>query len=679
MSRPDIIAGIDFESFSEINLKKTGSARYAEDPTTESICQGWYVGDMAPRVWAPSATVFALREAELLAPNVHSHKPRELFDHIRAGGLVYAWNVEFEIGIWEWIMVKRHGWEPIPRDQWRDTQALAASFAFPSNLEGCGEAMGLDILKDKNGTRLIHKLSKPRRPSKHNDATRWTPLAVPQDYADFLAYCAQDCEAERAILKALPVQDFDATEGAIWQGTKAMNLRGWTVDIDSASRMLDILATHKERSTDEIQELTGGEVTTGNQLDRMLNWLADRDVFLDNMQADTIEEALRGELPADARRLLELRQVLSKASVGKYEAMRVRVCSDGTVKNNIKHHGTSTGRDAGAGLQIQNFVRGAISKTDHGVEVAFRALRTNNPLDTIELVYGSPTTFASLLTRSHLTAAPGHELFCADFSQIENRLAAWHADCEYGLDIFRQGLDEYKKFAAQFYGVEYGDVTDAQRQHAKGAILLFIFGGGEGALVAQAERYGNSLDLKEAKRLKRVYRKELYPEIADLWEGLEKAAQRCVKTGETTRYNRVEFTLEDGFLMMLLPSGRKLAYYDPKVELKLTPWGKKKPTITHMGVDGPAKKWQRIKLIPGRIFENLVQATARDAMMHGARNTAAAGFQLVGRIHDELASQLLRALSGSLEEYCRLMADAPGWLDGVPVVAEGWRGFRFRK
>lgn len=269
-------------------------------------------------------------------------------------------------------------------------------------------------------------------------------------------------------------------------------------------------------------------------------------------------------------------------------------------------------------------------------------------------------------------------MYCADFASIENRLAVWHARCEYGLDIFRKGLDEYKQFAAVFYGVDYEDVTDAQRQHSKHAVLLFLFGGGEQALCNQALRFGTFIELVDAKKLKRVYREELYPEVVAMWYALDKAAKRCVRTGETTSYERVEFKLRDNFLMMSLPSGRWLSYYDPMVESKMAPWGKKKPTITHMRVHPKTHKWVRDKLIPGRIFENEIQGSARCAMMAGARRTTADGYALVGRIHDELASQ--REIGeGNLARYCEMMSTPDPWLEGVPIVAEGWQGQRFRK
>ena len=36
-------------------------------------------------------------------------------------------------------------------------------------------------------------------------------------------------------------------------------------------------------------------------------------------------------------------------------------------------------------------------------------------------------------------------------------------------------------------------------------------------------------------------------------------------------------------------------------------------------------------------------------------------------------------LLGHLKEFEALMAQVPAWAEGLPVVAEGWRGRRYRK
>ncbi len=651
---------LDFETFSELDLKVVGTCKLAEHPSTEVLCAAYAIGDEEPDLWTPD-----------------DPPPRRLFRQIARGSLVHAWNAEMEIPVWRDVCAARMGWPEVPDRQWRDTEAVALSLALPAALENCGAILGLEIQKDRRGHHVMRKLCKPRKPSKNNPATRWTPESVPQDYADLYSYCRQDVRAERAIYHALPLQELPPRELATWRLTVEMNLRGWTVDYRSVGLMLSLLRKHRARALKEIETLTDGEIQTDGQQAKILAWLSERGVDLPNYQKLTIEEALEGRLPRRARRLLELRRELGKSSVKKYAAMRARLCADGTVKNNLLYHGAGTGRDAGRGMQIQNFPRASISKTDAGVEVALRALRTENPLGAVEILYGMVPHFASMLLRPMLVAEEGAELFAADFGQVENRIAVWYADCAYGIKIFEDGLDEYVMFARDFYEVPYEEVTAPQRQHSKHAVLGCCFGLGWKGLMAQAKRFSAPTTRDVAEKMVDHYR-EVYAEVVAMWYGLERAAKRAVKEpGAPQKYHGVHFQVRDDFLFMKLASGRELAYYDPKVEFKPTPWGRRKWTVTHTGrIVGT--KWGRVKISPGRFFENLVQATARDAMMHGAKATTRAGYDLVGRVHDELISEADEG-AGSVEEYCRLMIDVPRWLDGIPIKATGWTGRRYKK
>jgi DNA polymerase len=663
------IAFLDFETYSELELKGpkgVGSCRYAEHPSTEILCAAYAIGDEPVQLWVPG-----------------NRPPQRLFDHVAACGQVHAWNVEMEIPVWHEIAVPELGWPIIPFVQWRDTQAVAAMYALPLKLGECGAALGLEIQKDKRGEHLIHKLCKPRRPSKNNPATRWTPRNAPVDFYDFYQYCIQDVEAERAIHHALPTQRLPHYELEIWRSTVGMNLRGWPVDATTIERVLKLLDEHGVRALGELRDLTAGEVTTGKQVEKIKDWLRARDVDLPDLTKETVVLALADPLLSkECRRMLELRQILSKASTSKYQKILTMLCDDGTVKNLLQYHGALTGRDAGRGIQIQNFPRAAVSKTAEGVEEVVETVNRRG-LDDLEHQYGSFTATASKLLRSVLTSRPGHDLVAADFSSIENRMTVWYADCKYGIDLFEKGLDEYRLFAQKFHHfrtgeeIGYDEVTTEARQRAKPSVLGCCFGLGKIGLVNQAANYGEVFSEEFAESVVNYYR-GLYREVPETWYDLDAAARYTVETGEPMSVRRLAFEVEDDFLYMILASGRRIAYYKPKVEMQKTPWGALKPTVTHMGRDSKTSQWVRMKIIPGRYLENAVQATARDIMMHGARNVEAAGYIPVGRVHDEVISEVPEG-QGHLDDYIARMVDVPRWVKGIPITAEGWRGKRFRK
>ena len=585
--------------------------------------------------------------------------------------------MEFEIPVWDEVCVARMGWPRIPFQSWRDTAALALVHALPAKLEATLTALDLPN-KDIKGDRLVTKLCKPRKPSKNNSATRWTPESAPEDFKGLYHYCKQDVVTERSVIDCLPYNLSD-DELEIWRETVRMNLRGWSIDHATVLKMIKLLGRHKVEAEKELKQITGGYVTTGGQVAKILDWFDEtvHDVGLANCQADTIAEALREDLPGPARRVLQIRQQLSKSSVAKYRKMDMMVCADGTVKNNILYHGASTGRDAGRGMQIQNFVRKAISKNQEAIEDAVRSLELKNPVQAINMVYDEVPTFASLMTRPMLVAGDGKILYAADLSQIENRVVLWMADCEFGIRIYEQGLDEYITFAADYYHVEYDDVEEEQRFHSKHAVLGCVFGMGDKAFMAQAERFGHPTTQEIAKRTVKFYRSR-YPEVPQLWYGLDSAAKMAIKSGRSTQFKKIKFHMDQefDFLFMELPSGRQLAYYQPEINMLRAPWGEIKPTVTHMGL-GLNNVWERRKITPGRWTENAVQGAARDVMMHGVKLATAAGYLQVGRVHDELITEREEG-TGDLEEFCSFLTNPP-WLQGIVINADGWTGRRYRK
>ncbi len=654
---------VDFETFSFLDVRAVGPAKYAEHPSTEVLCLGYAIDDEHPRVWTPDS-----------AP------PSRLFAAIRDGAHVHCWNAGFEMRIWKTVCVDRMGWDPVPFTAWRDTSAIAASFSLPMKLETCAAALKVDVQKDKRGAYLISKLCKPRRATKNDATTRWTPATAPDDFRDLYSYCATDVEVERRILHALPKQSLSKTELRTWRETLKMNDRGFPIDLQAVRLMNAMLNENEESCLEELRNITSGFVQTAGQRDKFLSWLRGEGVHLSNLQAKVVDEALGSDrqISRNAKRALELRKELSKTSTKKYASIVSRICADGTVKDNLVYHGAGTGRYAGRGLQIQNLPRDSVSHDEAAIERAIRTLRARDPVTLISTVYGSPSKFASRLVRSMIKAPEGQTLYGADLSGIENRVTVWYAEDPYGIQIFKQGLDQYTTFAVDFYGVDYDAVTEAQRSHAKQIILGCCFGMAARTFVKTCEQHGQVITLEDAQRSVHGYRSK-YAGVVSLWSGLNTAALRAVASPETwTRYKKLTFFCADQFLFMKLASKRLIAYHRPKIQMVKTPWGEERPTITHMGMNQKTHKWARTPISPGRFTENAVQGTARDVMVHGQNLISKAGYALIGSVHDETIS-LADEDFGSVDEYKQLTCSPPRWWSDVPLEAQAWKGKRYRK
>lgn len=175
------------------------------------------------------------------------------------------------------------------------------------------------------------------------------------------------------------------------------------------------------------------------------------------------------------------------------------------------------------------------------------------------------------------------------------------------------------------------------------------------------------------------------PMIADFWYACERAAIRAVKVpGQIYEVGKLSFVSARAaganYLFMRLPSGRKLAYRDPKISevqavSKKTKKEYTKTSLSYYGqIPGPSgaksTKWGHVSLYGGKATENACQAIAFDIMANGTLKAAAAGYRIYSLIHDEA----LAAFDGphqSLEEFQSCLEDVPAWCDGLPVSTSG--------
>ena len=157
---PFVHATMDFETRSACELvgpSGAGAWVYSEHPTTEAMCLAY----MLP--WQHEPSLWHMDHEGWAACDL----PLDLFAWIIAGGLVEAHNAFFERCIWENVCVARMGWPEIDPEQWRCSASRASVCALPRDLDGAVRAVGLPIEKDMVGNRLMKRMSKPRKPTKH--------------------------------------------------------------------------------------------------------------------------------------------------------------------------------------------------------------------------------------------------------------------------------------------------------------------------------------------------------------------------------------------------------------------------------------------------------------------------------------------------------------------------------
>ena len=252
---------IDFETRSTVPFGKAKGAvtgyQYARHPDTAVWCMSWVIGSGAVQLW--------------------NNVPGEQFPEIvaaavRAGLTVAAHNAGFEYCIWNHHLVPRLGVPELPFTQMDCTAVRAAVMALPRSLEGAGEALGLTVQKDKEGSRLMQQMAKPRKPRKDEDpaGVYWWDDAERREKLG--AYCVRDTETERELDRVLKV--LMPGERKLWHLDHKTNMRGVLVDVEFARKAKAVMAVVEHRYDARLSAVTSGAVTSVTQVAKMKPWLA---------------------------------------------------------------------------------------------------------------------------------------------------------------------------------------------------------------------------------------------------------------------------------------------------------------------------------------------------------------------------------------------------------------------
>jgi len=609
-----------------------------------------------------------------------------------------AFNAAFEIT----CLRKYLGNDHICATQWVCTSVRALYLGLPGKLSDVGQVIGLPIEQQKlrHGAALIRYFCVPCKPSQANGMrTRNLPHHDPQKWALFKQYCEGDVIAERAIAQKIEKFPLPAIEQRLWELDQRMNNYGILVDRALVDAAIEADAIAREQLVAEAVKLT--QLPNPNSRDQLLAWLreAENDAGINDLTKKSIPALLEKTESDIVRRVLELRQALSKTSVAKYQAIARSVCQDQRLRGLTQFYGANrTGRWAGRIVNIQNLPQ------DHLPDLSLaRELIRQRRFDDLDLLFGSVPDTLSQLIRSMFIAPAGHRFIVADFSAIEARVAAWLAACQWRLNVFRTHGKIYEASAEQMFKLPQGSVTKSSPYRVKGKIseLALGFGGGVNALKTMG---GLELGLSEPEleRIKLAWR-ESNPEIVRYWYDCEHAAKQAVLERTRVKVNagpsawatlgaghnrhqqiqhhaEIVFIYQSGFLFITLPSGRQLAYVKPRIEAddlylassNTEPYlAAKRGALTYEGLDQRTKRWTRMPTWGGRLFENIVQAIARDCLREAMLALDARGYQQIVTVHDEIVIEAPEGF-GSLDEVMQVMGTSPSWAHDLPMRADAF-------
>jgi DNA polymerase len=657
---------VDFETYSELNIKKVGAYAYAAHPSTEILCMAYQIDGGHTSLWLPGDPL----------PNTFRRKGIEL----------HGWNVFFEWCIWT-MCGPDHQFPQIDPEAWRDTMALAAYFGLPLDLFRASRVASPDMQKDKRGSYLISVLCKPVKPTKKKPFTRLTPENSPELFLELYDYCKLDVQAEKAVHNFLPRQNLPPMEQAIWKHNFDASIRGTQVDMKLANQLIKLRDENIESVTAEFKESMGFNPTQIEML-RL-------EVGLPNVQKQTLIDALEGELPDKHRRALEIRQVVSLTSLKKLDAM-ILVVVDGKAHGMQVYYGAHTGRYAGRLIQLHNMTKAQfkVLEWDHDF------VRAGCNLDTLEMLYGDPGPAISTLIRGCMTASKGKYLYIADYSSIEARILAWLAGQEDLLKLFREGKDVYVDAAMDIYGCTEEEAwDDTRRALGKVQVLGCGFQMGKERFFETCREWGVPVE-RELSDLAVTRYRERNKNIVELWHKVNNVFTTAVRTpNRIFNLKHIKVVSTGKWLFVQLPSGRTITYPLPRIDTVRKDFGKWVEVekegvvekvweedlawieqITYMGLDSTTKQWRRQETYGGKLVENMVQGIARDIMCEAQLRIESEGFDFLFCVHDEIISEAEDP--GELDRYMKLMTVVPEWASkgpGLPVGATGDVCRRFKK
>lgn len=645
---------IDVETRSSIDIQKAGAYKYVQSPDFQILLFAYKVDD-------DPVKVIDLASGEKI--------PEEILLAISDASVIkHAYNATFE-----WICLNRAGIET-PITQWRCTMVWAMYCGYAAGLAATGEAIGLpeDKKKLSVGRSLIRYFCVPKARGGWHE-----PDADPEKWDIFKTYNAQDVEAEYAILQRLRPYPLPDAEWKQWAMDVQMNAFGVRVDTELIEGALAFDQRNSEALMSEALDLTG--LANPNSATQLLPWLADQGLSLSNLQKATVSEALqREDLDPKARRVLELRRMLGKTSLKKYQTMQTAVGEGDRIRGISQYYGANrTGRWAGRLVQMQNLPRNYIKTLDGARTLVKRKNYTG-----FRMIYENIPDTLSQLIRTAFIPSEGHKFVVADYSAIEARVIAWLAGETWVNEVFATHGKIYEATAAQMFHVPIETIAKGEenyplRQKGKVATLALGYQGGPGALTAMgALKMG--LSEEELPEIVDKWR-DANPHITRMWYEIQDAAVKSVETGGETETHGLIFRMEGDlvygqtFLTVRLPSGRKLYY--PRAHLETNRFGR--PAIHYNAVGQQTKKWGMESTYGGKLTENIVQAIARDCLAVTLDRIAARGWQVVFHVHDEVIVDA--PMDVTVEDLCAIMAEPIPWAPGLILKGAGFEGKYYMK
>lgn len=621
------VLSIDIETRSRLDLSKVGVYKYAENCEVLLFSYSWN-DDCIKNGWQSVETI-DLYKGEQLPPDIVSALVDK--DIIKR-----AYNAQFER-----IVLSNYLNNYLDPKQWFDTMTLANYLSLPAKLDDIAKFLfpeDTGYHKDSGGSQRLKMFSLPnyRNPdfTKEKDRDYWQ---------DFIRYNKKDVYVECMVHHALSkfFGEVSSKEYGYWVDDQKINDLGVRLDENLVNSVIKILDELSYREVKNFMELTGGLKPSQNVA--FAKWLSEETgVHCSSVSKENLKiwyDSL-SVVPEKVDKAIKLKSLMGKTSLAKFQKMKNCICGDGRARGLFQYYGGSrTGRYAGRLVNLQNLKRNNLP--DIGL---WREMACRGSLEELEMLTDDVPDVLSQLVRTAIIPREGYEFIVSDFHAIEAVISAWVAGEKWRLEVFRTDGRIYEASASQMFNVPVNTITTPDGKHgenyflrAKGKVaeLALGYGGGVGALEKMG---GAKLGLTDEEMRNIVYLwRTKSPRIVEMWNKID-GAMRSIIMG-TSQFESITNSINimrenEHFVSIELPSLRKLYYYEPHFTVKQTPYGVNQQSLVYWGRNQTSGKWEEIDTRGSKLFENIVQAIARDILCHAIHNIRLEHLDVVMHIHD---------------------------------------------
>ena len=628
------ILSIDIETKSSKDLSKCGVYAYCEDKDFEILL---------------FAYAFDNEEVEIIDFTKNEKLPKKVLEALLDDKIIKsAFNANFER-----ICISAYLNLYLSPKSWRCSQVHALSLGLPLSLDSVGEVLSLKNKKLKSGKNLIKFFNKGNSPKDY-----------PDKWQEFKNYCIMDVKCEREIREKLSKFPISHDEELLYELDQEINDRGIGVDMDFVKQAIICDENHKNIIKEKLYKLT--KLDNVNSISQMKKFLHERNVKTEKLDKKSVEK-LMNTCSDDICEILNLRKLLSKTSVRKYESISKSVTKDERVHGLFQFYGASrTGRWSGRLVQVQNLPQNRMENLEYA-----RNLLKNKEHDKLNDLKESTPEVLSQLIRTAFVPKENHEFIVVDFSAIEARVLSWISNEKWRLEVFKTHGKIYEASASEMFNIPMEDITKDLRQKGKIAELALGYGGSVNALISMGAL---EMNLQEDELLPLVQRwRNVNINIKNFWYNVGHAALETVSKQKPMRVGKITFEYYDNYLFIKLPSGRKLSYFNPM--LKRNIYGKE--SLTYEGI-ATNKKWQRIETYGPKLVENIVQGISRDILAYAMMNLKRRNFKIVMHVHDEVVLEVKKN-QVTVEEICEIITIPPPYAEDLCLKAEAYKCDFYKK